>query len=159
MAPLYAPLSVSAATTRTLYIWLLSNLGGTGWLLVDFCRDAPSDFTIPLMIGLLAALLSLACVPLAVPFFAFTNRYSWCIGWRCRLFALLGAMMTFFVGNYLLLKLLPLDSLDSLLGVSEPYLCAALLAVGWVYRARPAAAPGKSSFKRLVSAWRGLQLG
>ncbi|MFD1469214.1 hypothetical protein ACFQ48_13350 [Hymenobacter caeli] len=156
MAPLYAPLTASAATTRTLHIWLLGNLGGTGWLLLDFCRDCPTDFTIPLGIGAVAALLSLACVPLAVPFFAFTNRYTWCIGWRCRLFAVLGAVLTFFVGNYLFVTLLPLDSIGHLFSITEPYLCASLLAVGWIYRARPA--PGTYSLKRLVGAWRGLQL-
>lgn len=147
MSARYAPLPATKATTRTLHIWLLSNLGGTGWLLVDFCRDSPADYSIALVIGAVAALVSLACVPLIIPFFALTNRF--CIGWFCRTTAVTGAVVAFFLANYLFLKLLPLGPLGSLLSISGPYLCAALLAVGWIYR--PVTAP--------IRARHGLQLG
>lgn len=78
MSARYAPLAATKATTRTLHIWLLSNIGGTGWLLVDFCRDSTTDYAIALAIGAVAALVSLACVPLIIPFFALTNRF--CVG-------------------------------------------------------------------------------
>jgi hypothetical protein len=120
------------ATARTLSIWLLTNLGGTAWLILDFCRDSPSDIAVPLIIGLMAAVLSLAAVPLAIPFFAMAQSY--CTGWRCRLTALLVVMMGYAASNYLLLYLLPLGSVSSLLAISQPYLGAAVLAVMWLYR-------------------------
>ena len=147
MSARYAPLAATKATTRTLHVWLLSNIGGTGWLLVDFCRDNATDYSIALVIGAVAALVSLACVPLILPFFALTTRF--CIGWFCRTTAVSGAVVAFFLANYLLLKLLPLGPLGNLLSISGPYLCAALLSVGWIYR--PAAAPAR--------AHRSLQLG
>ena len=48
---------------RPLTVWLLSNLGGTSWVVLDFCRYSPEDYAIPLVVGLMAALLSLATVP------------------------------------------------------------------------------------------------
>lgn len=123
---------------RNLHVWLLSNLGGTGWLLVDFCRGNPADYSIAQAIGAVTALVSLACVPLIVPFFALTNRF--CIGWFCRTTAGVGAVVAFFLANYLLLKLLLIGPLGSLLSISGPYLCAVLLAVGWIYRPAPARA-------------------
>ena len=53
----------ATATGRTLHIWFLSNLGGTAWLVFDFCHDSMADVAVPLIIGLMAALLSLATVP------------------------------------------------------------------------------------------------
>ncbi len=147
MSARYAPLAATKATTRTLHVWLLSNIGGTGWLLVDFCRDNTTDYAIALVIGAVAALVSLACVPLIIPFFALTNRF--CIGWFCRTTAVSGAVVAFFLANYLFLKLLPLGPLGSLLSISGPYLGAALLSVAWIYRPAPAPAPARH----------GLQLG
>ncbi|MGI4884358.1 MAG: hypothetical protein ACRYFR_05300 [Janthinobacterium lividum] len=141
------PLPAVKATTRTLHVWLLSNLGGTGWLLVNFCRDSPANCSVALAIGAVAALVSLACVPLITPFFALANRF--CISWFCRTTAGVGAVVAFFLTNYLFLKFLPLGPLGSLLSVSGPYLCAALLAVAWIYR--PAMAPARARH--------GLQLG
>ena len=126
----------STATARTLRTWLLSNLGGTGWLVLDFCRDSPADIAIPLLIGFMAALISLTSVPFAIPFFALGQRL--CTGWKCRLLALTGVVLVFALGNFMLLKLLPIGPVSSLLSVSRPYLGAAMLAVMWLYRPRPA---------------------
>ena len=123
------------ATARTLTVWLLSNLGGTAWLLVDFCRDSPEDFGIPLVVGLMAALLSLATVPLAIPIFALAQRQ--CTSWRCRLLAVAAVLVVFAMGNFALLHLLPIGPASSLLGFSWPYLGTALLAALWVYRPQP----------------------
>jgi hypothetical protein len=127
--------SHTTATARTLSIWLLTNLGGTAWLVLDFCRESPADIVIPLIIGLMAAGLSLAAVPLAIPFFAMAQRY--CSGWRCRLSALVVVVLGYAASNYLLLHLLPLGPINGLLSISQPYLVAAVLAVMWVYRPRP----------------------
>ena len=131
--------SQPTATARTLSIWLLTNLGGTAWLILDFCRDSPSDIVVPLIIGLMAAVLSLAAVPLAIPFFAMAQSY--CTGWRCRFTALLVVMMGYAASNYLLLHLLPLGPVSSLLTISQPYLVAAVLAVMWLYRPQPMPTP------------------
>jgi hypothetical protein len=139
----------ATATARILRTWLISNLGGTGWLVLDFCRDSPSDIAIPLVIGLMAALISLASVPLAIPFFALAQRL--CTGWKCRIMALLGVMLVFALGNFMLLELLPIGPVSSLLSVSRPYLGAAVLAVMWLYRPQPArrvAAPALMSYHR-----------
>ena len=146
-----APLTTDYATvtTRTLRTWLLSNLGGTGWLVLDFCRDSPTDIAIPLIIGLMAALISLASVPFVIPFFALGQRL--CTGWKCRLLALTGVVLVFALSNFVLLKLLPIGPVSSLLSVSHPYLGAAMLAVMWLYRPRPllrvaSTAPGLTRF-------------
>ena len=123
------------ATGRTLTVWLLSNLGGTSWLVVDFCRYSPEDYAIPLVVGLMAALLTLATVPLAIPIFALAQRQ--CINWRCRLVALAAVLLVFALGNFTLLHLLPIGPATSLLRFSWPYLGTALLAALWVYRPRP----------------------
>ena len=127
--------SQATATARTLRIWLLTNIGGTGWLVLDFCRDSPTDIPVPLIIGLMAALLSLAAVPLAIPFFALAQRH--CAGWKCRLTALAVVLLGYSAGNYLLMNLLPIGPVSSLLSVSQPYLIAAVLSVIWLYRPRP----------------------
>lgn len=125
----------STATARTLSIWFLTNLGGTAWLVLDFCRDSPADAVVPLIIGLVAAGLSLLAVPLAIPFFALAQIY--CTGWRCRLTALAVVVAGFAASNYLLMSLLPLGPISSWLGMSQPYLVAAVLAAMWVYRPQP----------------------
>ncbi|GAA4025662.1 hypothetical protein GCM10022409_07080 [Hymenobacter glaciei] len=131
------------ATSRTFLVWLLSNLGGTTWLLIDFCRYSPEDFAIPLVVGLMAALVSLATVPLAIPVFALAQRR--CTNWRCRLLVLAAVLLIFALGNSALLQLLPIGPASSLLRFSWPYLGTALAAALWVYRPRPvrqqAAAP------------------
>jgi hypothetical protein len=129
----------ATATVRTLYIWFLTNLGGTGWLVIDFCRESPSDVAVPLIIGLTAALLSLAAVPFAIPFFALAQTV--CTGWRCRLAAGAVAVLGFLAGNYLLVEMLPIGPASSLFIISRPYLAAALLAVAWMYRPRLLLAP------------------
>lgn len=131
----------TTATARTLHIWLLTNLGGTAWLVLDFCRESPSDIEVPMIIGLMAAVLSLAAVPLAIPFFAMAQRY--CTGWRCRLTALAVVVLGYAAGNYLLSNLLPAGSISSLLSISQPYLAAAVLAVMWLYRPRPLLKPAR----------------
>ena len=134
-------MSTSTATLRTLSIWLLTNIGGTTWLVLDFCRDSVSDVMVPLIIGLMAAVLSLLAVPLAIPFFALAQRA--CTGWRCRLTALMVVILGFAAGNFVLLNLLPLGPVNSLLTVSEPYLVAAVLAAMWVYRPQPLLRPSR----------------
>ena len=134
--PTSAPLpNQPTATGRTLTVWLLSNLGGTIWLVLDFCRYSPEDYAIPLVVGLMAALLTLATVPLAIPLFAMAQRQ--CINWRCRLVALAAVLLVFALGNFVLLHLLPIGPAGSLLRFSWPYLGTALVAALWVYRPRP----------------------
>jgi hypothetical protein len=126
---------LSTATRRALTVWLLSNLGGTSWLVLDFCRYSPEDLAIPLLVGLMAALLSLATVPLAVPVFALAQRQ--CTSWRCRLLVLAAVLLVFALGNFTLLHLLPIGPAGSLLHFSWPYLGMALVAALWLYRPRP----------------------
>ena len=134
--PTSAPLStLPIATQRTLIVWLFSNLGGTAWLVFDFCRYSPQDVVVPLVIGLMGALVSLATVPLAIPFFALAQRQ--CTSWRCRVLVLAAVLAVFALGNYALLHLLPIGPASSLLRFSVPYLGTALLAALWVYRPRP----------------------
>jgi hypothetical protein len=135
--PTAAPAPHPSALTSTLYIWLFSNLGGTTKLLLDFGLAEPADVKVPLLIGLVAGLLSLVAVPLAVPVFALAQRaYT---GWRCRLTALAGVLLAFAAANALLLYGLPLGPPATLLSLTWPYLAAALLAVAWLYRPRLAA--------------------
>lgn len=124
----------SSALAATLGVWLLSNLGGTALLTLDFNYKYPSDLAVPLMIGSLVALMSLACVPLAWPFFAFAQRA--CTGWKCRLMVLMGVLVVFAIANLSLVYLLPIGPLSSLLVFSQPYLGAAVLAIAWLYRPR-----------------------
>lgn len=138
MQTLYASSPPPSATIRSLYIWLLSNLGGTGWLVLDFGFDQPTDVPIPLVIGLMTALISLAFVPLGIPLLALAQRA--CTGWRCRLIALAGVVAVFVLAHFILLQLLPIGPIESLLTVSKPYLVAALLATMWLYRPQPAKA-------------------
>ncbi|OGX85928.1 hypothetical protein BEN47_13830 [Hymenobacter lapidarius] len=119
---------------RTLWIWLLSNLGGTALLALDFSFKYPTDLAVPLVVGLMVALLSLACVPLAWPFFAM-SRHA-CTELRCRLLALAGVLVVFGVAHMALLHWLPIGPPSSLLSFSRPYLGAAVLAVAWLYRPR-----------------------
>ena len=50
----------------------------------------------------------------------------------------MGAVVAFFLFNYLLMRLLLTKKLGSLLSISSPYLGAVLLAVGWIYHPAPA---------------------
>ena len=143
----HSPTPISA-TGRTLIVWLFSNLGGTAWLVLDFCRYSPEDVAIPLVVGAMAALLSLATVPLAVPFFAMAQRQ--CTGWRCRLLALASVLLVFALGNFALLHLLPIGPASSLLRFSWPYLGTALVAALWLYRPQPAP---RQPAARLLLAW------
>lgn len=133
----------SNAISRTLTIWLLSNLGGTFWLVLDFCRYSPEDVAVPLMLGLMAALLSLATVPFAIPVFALAQQQ--CTTSRCRLLALLAVVVLFVLGNSALLYLLPIGPASSLLRFSWPYLGTALMAALWVYRPQPMRQPLRSA--------------
>lgn len=133
-----APATCSSALGRTLRVWLLGNLGGTGLLTLDFSSKYPSDLAVPLVMGLMAALLSLALVPVAWPFFAMAHRA--CTGSRCRILALSGVLVVFAVSNVALLHWLPIGPFSTLLSFSRLYLGAAVLAVAWLYRPRPAPA-------------------
>ncbi|HEX8506897.1 MAG TPA: hypothetical protein VF630_16145, partial [Hymenobacter sp.] len=130
--------SSPSALGRTLYVWLLSNLGGTALLIFDFSFKYPTDLIVPLVVGLMVALLSLVCVPLAWPFFALSRRT--CSSLKCRMLALAGVLVVFAVANLSLLHWLPIGPLSSLLSFSRPYLGAAILAVAWLYRPREMAA-------------------
>ncbi|MFC6224056.1 hypothetical protein ACFP2F_12470 [Hymenobacter artigasi] len=146
--------SSSSALVRTLMVWLLSNLGGTSVLALDFSIESPADLTIPLLVGFMAALISLAYVPLAWPFFALAQRI--CTGWRCQLLAVAGVVTVFGVANYLLLQWLPIGSFGTLLTFSRPYLGAALLAVAWLYRPQSAGQPATAKLSRpapLLNSW------
>jgi len=126
----YAATSQST-TTRTLILWLLSNVGGTLWLTFDFASDRLEDYSIALMSGLVAALVSLAIVPLVVPFFTLMSGLR--ASWSRRTLALGGVTLFFLLANQLLLLLLPINSLRGLLSMSLPYWGAAVLAVLWLY--------------------------
>ncbi|AHJ98848.1 hypothetical protein [Hymenobacter swuensis] len=126
----YAATSQSTIT-RTLILWLLSNVGGTLWLAFDFASDRLEDYSIALMSGLVAALVSLAMVPLVVPFFTLMSGLR--ANWSRRTLALSGVTLFFLLANQLLLLLLPINSLWGLLPMSLPYWVAAVLAVLWLY--------------------------
>jgi hypothetical protein len=132
--PIYA-FARPSALRRALYLWLLSNLGGTCWLALDFGLDHPTDLVVPLCIGLLAALVSLVCVPLTWFFLSLAHRAG--TSWRCRLMAIATVLVVFMLANLLLLQWLPIGPLDSLLSISKPYLGAAFLAVMWLYGPAP----------------------
>lgn len=126
----YATTSHST-TIRTLILWLLSNLGGTVWLMLDFAAERLTDYPIALLAGLVAALVSLAVVPLAFPFFTLMGRLK--PGWSRRSMALGGVVLLFLLTNQLLVLLSPIDSLRALLPMSLPYGVAAVLTVFWLY--------------------------
>ncbi|NVO85291.1 hypothetical protein [Hymenobacter terrestris] len=128
--------------TRTLILWLLSNLGGTLWLVLDFSYARLDDYSIALMVGLTAALASLAIVPLVVPFFLLMSRLQ--SNWPRRTMALTGIILFFLLINVLLFDLVPMNSLAELLPFSLPYGVAAVLGVLWLYGpARHIAAPSQ----------------
>jgi hypothetical protein len=154
--PATAPAVYPSALASTLYIWLFSNLGGTAKLIADLGFDEPQDLQIPLLIGLLASVVSLVAVPFALPIFVLAQRA--CTGWKCRLTALAGVLLAFGAANYLLLHWLPLGPAESLLRMTWPYLAAALAAIAWLYWPVPMAAqranrkPARSA--PLLNAWR-----
>lgn len=141
--PVYLPVQPSALS-RALNLWLLSNLGGTCWLVLDFGFSSSAELVTLLVIGLMAALISLFFVPLLCLFLSLAHRTG--TPWRCRTVAVLGVTLVFGLVNFVLLRLLPIGSLDSLLSVSRPYLGAAMVALVWLYapqaarHKRPAAA-------------------
>ena len=120
-----------SAFTRALRLWLLTNLGGTCWLVLDFGSDHSRELVVPLIIGLMAALISVAFVPLIFLFFSLAHRTR--TNWRCQLVAMTGVVLVFMLVNFLLLQLLPIGPVDSLLSLSLPYLGAALFAMVWLY--------------------------
>ncbi|RSK35453.1 hypothetical protein [Hymenobacter metallilatus] len=126
----YATTSHST-TVRTFILWLLSNAGGTLWLLLDFASARLADYSIALLAGLLAALVSLAVVPLVIPFFTMMSRVK--PGWSRRSMALGGVVLFFLLANQLLVLLSPIDSMQAVLPLSLPYGVAAVLAVFWLY--------------------------
>lgn len=140
----YASDNPRATLLRTIQLWLLSNAGGTLWLLGYFAADRLDDYPIALLTGMLAAMVSLAVVPLVIPFFAVMCRF--CAGWTRCYVALLGVVLFFLLANELLLLLLPVGSVLSLLELSLHYLGAALLTVGWLYGpARRTSSPPQSA--------------
>ncbi|MCA8831419.1 hypothetical protein LF252_12345 [Hymenobacter sp. BT728] len=126
----YATTSHST-TVRTLILWLLSNLGGTLWLLLDFTTERLSDYSIALLAGVVAAVVSLAIVPLVIPFFTVMSYLK--PGWSRRSMALGGVLLFFLLANQLLVLFSPVDSLVSVLPLSLPYGVAAILTVLWLY--------------------------
>lgn len=128
-----------SALIRALRLWLLTNLGGTCWLALDFGLNHSGELVVPLVIGLMAALISLAFVPFMFLFFSLAHRA--CVSWRCQLVAVTGVVLVFILANFLLLQALPIGPADSLLSLSRPYLGAAVFAVVWLYG--PQGAPGK----------------
>ena len=124
--------SIQSTITRTLLLWLLSNLGGTLLLGMGFALTHQlNDSTIAIAAGLLAALITLPLVPLALPFFALVTRF--CPACSRRSVALLGVTLFFLAANELLHLLLPFATFWGLLEMSVPYLAAGLLTVSWLY--------------------------
>ncbi|MBO0359317.1 hypothetical protein J0X19_15245 [Hymenobacter sp. BT186] len=124
--------SIQSTITRTLLLWLLSNIGGTFLLGVGFALTHHlNDSTIAIAAGLLAALITLPLVPLALPFFALVARF--CPACSRRSVALLGVTLFFLAANELLHLLLPFATFWGLLEMSVPYLAAGLLTVFWLY--------------------------
>ncbi|SDX90522.1 hypothetical protein [Hymenobacter psychrophilus] len=137
----YTPSNYSTII-RTLILWLLSNIGGTLWLTLDFAYERLEDYPIALMVGLTAALTSLAIVPLVVPFFVLMSRLQ--ADWPRRTVALTGIILFFLLANQVLLGLIPMNSVAELLPFSLPYGIAAVLGVLWLYGpARHVAAPSQ----------------
>jgi len=124
--------SIPSTITRTLVLWLLSNLGGTFLLGFGFAlTHRLNDSTIAVAAGVLAALVTLPLVPWALPFFAVIPRF--CPACSRRSVALLGVTLFFLAANELLHLLLPFATFWGLLEMSVPYLAAGLCTVGWLY--------------------------
>ena len=131
--------STQSTIFRSLLLWVLSNAGGTLWLLLDFTLERFDDYPVALLTGLVAALVSLAIIPLVIPFFALMCYLR--VGLSRRMLALGGVTLFFALANQLLLALLPIgSSWTGLLSLSFPYWIAALLTVLWLYG--PARQPG-----------------
>jgi hypothetical protein len=130
MASSYA--TTRTALMQTLTLWFVSNLGGTLLLTLKFFLDRPNDAVIGLVSGLIAALLSLAIVPIWVPFFALIN----CVDCRRTQFLvmMLGSVLFYFLANTLLLYLMPLSTLDGVIDMTFPYLLSALITITYMYR-------------------------
>lgn len=127
-----ASTSTQSTITRTLLLWLISNLGGTLLLGASFALTHQlTDSTIAVAAGLLAAVITIPLVPLALPFFALLARF--CPAYSRRSVALLGVTLFFLAANELLHLLLPFATFWGLLEMSAPYLAAALLTVVWLY--------------------------
>ncbi|MBD2724250.1 hypothetical protein [Hymenobacter armeniacus] len=143
----------SSPLSSTLCVWLCSNLGGTAHLIASFGLEEPQDVQVPLAIGLLASLISLAAVPVALPFFALAQRAS--AAWPRRFRAAVGVLLAFGAANYLLLRGLPVGPPENLLAVTWPYLATALLSAGWRYWHVPAAGHmPRTQPAPLLNAWR-----
>ncbi|GAA3954413.1 hypothetical protein [Hymenobacter algoricola] len=123
--------AISSTIKRTFQLWFFSNVGGTLFLAAQFALDRLTDYSIALMAGVVAAMISLCVVPLVIPFFTLMGRFY--AAWSRRSMALAGVGLFYVAANQLLLLFLPFDSLGSLLGISFPYLAAALLTVMWLY--------------------------
>lgn len=120
---------------KALSLWLLSNLGGTVLLTLDFALDNPADFSIGLLSGLLAAVVSLVVLPLCVPMFLLLGRLPTCTARR-----MLGAVAVlgcYALANGFALHHLPVVDMRSLLTMSLPYLAAALAAVYFLCEPAP----------------------
>ena len=129
MNQMYA--AAQSTLKRTFQLWLFSNLGGTLLLTALFAAERLSDYSIGLMAGTVAALVSLAVVPLVLPFFwIMEKQFS---SWPRRTMALVGVSLFYVAANQLMLLWVPLNSLSELLTLSSPYLAAALLTVLGLY--------------------------
>lgn len=131
MLSLLLSTSSYSTTVRAFILWIFANLGGTLWLLLDFSLDRLDDYPIALMTGLVAALVSLAIVPLVIPFFSLMCKLQ--VGLSRRSLALLGVTAFFLLANQLLELLLPVNSMRDILSMSLPYWAAAMLTVLWLY--------------------------
>jgi len=112
-------------------LWLLSNVGGTLLLGAHFSLERAEDFTIGLLSGLLAAVVSIVLVPFCIPFFEVVGNLCAC--WSRRTAALIGVVLFYSAANFLLLYFLPILTLESVVSMSFPYLLAALGAVFYLY--------------------------
>jgi hypothetical protein len=142
------------AFVQTLTLWFVSNLGGTLLLACKFSLDQADDAVIALVSGLIAALLSLAIIPIWLPFFAWIN----CVNCRRLQFLamMLGSVLFYFLANALLLYVMPLGSLDGILELTFPYLLSALIAISYTYRIvlpLPVGPPNVDLFKLGRSSW------
>jgi len=120
---------------KALSLWLLSNLGGTILLTVDFALDRPADFSIGLFSGLLAAVVSLAVLPLCVPIFTLLGKLPTCTARRT--IGAVAVLGCYALANFFVMHHLPVVDLRSLLTMSLPYLAAALAAVYFLCEPAP----------------------
>ncbi|UOR05605.1 hypothetical protein MUN82_00550 [Hymenobacter aerilatus] len=120
---------------KALSLWLLSNLGGTILLTIDFALDRPADFSIGLFSGLLAALVSLLVLPFCVPLFRLLGQLSTCSARRT--IGTVAVLGCYAVTNFFVLHHLPVVDLRSLVTMSLPYLAAALAAVYFLCEPAP----------------------